>query len=64
MPKQKEVSIREAAGRLKRGLGYIYHLVWAGKLPAIRRDGRWFVPVAAIEARMKAQEEHHGTSGR
>lgn len=56
MKRRSEIPAKEAALRLGVGLGYVYHLVWSGKLRATRRDGRWFIPVAAIEQRLKGEE--------
>ena len=45
----------EAARKLGLGLDYIYLLIWSGKLLAIKEDGRWLIPLAAIEQRLKVR---------
>ncbi len=64
MAKQTELSPREAAQRLGVTLSHVYHLLWSAKLPARRREGRWFVHAAAVEARLRASEARRGTLGR
>ena len=51
----KELSVVEATRRLGVSLDAIYKLIYAGKLPARKTDGRWRIPVAAVEERVKAQ---------
>jgi excisionase family DNA binding protein len=46
---------REAAQRLKVELGYVYHLLWSGRLPGVQRNGRWLIPEAAIAEREKGR---------
>jgi excisionase family DNA binding protein len=58
-----ELTPREVAIRLNVSLGYVYHLVWAKKLPAERTRGRWLIPVDAVEVRLKAKEAANGTAG-
>lgn len=55
---------RQAAIRLNVGLAHIYHLVWAGKLPAKRAAGRWCIEANAVETRLKAREVANGTASR
>jgi excisionase family DNA binding protein len=55
---------REAAQRLKVSLGRVYHLIWGGQLPAIRKDGRWQITEAGITERLKAREDSNGTAVR
>jgi len=56
MKTQSELTPRAAAQRLCISLDSVYSLVWAGKLLANKRDGRWAIPLAAVEARVKARE--------
>jgi hypothetical protein len=56
-----DVSPREAARRLGIRLDAVYALLWAGRLPAQKKDGRWWVDAAAIERRLKAQTERRQT---
>jgi len=55
MQETNEVSAREAAKRLGVGLSHLYQLLWAGKIPAQKRDGAWRISVEAIQARMRAR---------
>lgn len=64
MSKRNEMTPREAAQELGLRLDSIYSLVWAGKLPARKQDGRWLIPAAAVEARLKAREANDGTASR
>ena len=50
-------SPRQAAALLHVSLGFIYTLLWGGKLRARKsRAGRWEILIAAIEARQRLQE--------
>jgi excisionase family DNA binding protein len=60
MPTASELTPREAAVQLKVSLAYIYHLVWAKKLPAARTNGRWRIPADAVERRLKSKEAERG----
>jgi excisionase family DNA binding protein len=53
MSKVRELSPREVAQRLCVRLDSVYSLIWAGKLKAHKLDGRWRIPVEAVEARLK-----------
>ena len=59
-----ELTARQAALRLNVSLAYVYHLLWAGKLPARRLDGRWRIPEDAVEVRLRAKETASGTASR
>ena len=63
MTSTSELTPREVAVRLKVNLAYVYHLVWSEKLPAKRANGRWFIPVDAVDVRLKAKEVQGGTTG-
>ncbi len=54
---RKEMTARQAAQRLGVRLDVVYALLWAGKLAGHRRDGRWLIPLAGIEARLKARKK-------
>jgi len=56
MDTQFSVSPREAAQMLGTRLDEVYSLIWAGKLPAEKRDGRWLVSRAAVDARVRRKE--------
>ena len=57
MARMNERTPREAAQRLRVRLDVVYALLWAGKLPARKQDGRWLIPASAVEARLKAKGE-------
>jgi excisionase family DNA binding protein len=46
---------REAAQRLGVCLDSVYSLLWSGKLPATRIDGRWQISAQAVEERLRAR---------
>jgi hypothetical protein len=60
MKKEEMRKPREAARALGIGLDAIYSAIWAGKLAARKQDGRWLIPVSAIEARLKNREVRNG----
>lgn len=51
-----EVLPRDGARILGIRLDYMYSLIWCGKIAAVKRDGRWFIPRVAIEERKKATQ--------
>jgi excisionase family DNA binding protein len=53
----KEMSAIEAARKLGIGLGFLYSLVWTGKLDARKVNRQWRVSIEAVEARLKARDE-------
>jgi len=55
MPKQDDLTPKEAAQKLRIRLDYLYSLIWARKLPARRVEGRWYIPAQSVEARLKAR---------
>jgi excisionase family DNA binding protein len=59
----KRRSVREAAQILGVRLDTLYGLIWAGKLPAEKEDGRWLIDGAAIEKRRKKQGSRRFASG-
>lgn len=54
---QASVSPREAARMLGTRLDAVYGLIWAGRLQAEKRDGRWFVSQSAVEARLSSKAQ-------
>ena len=52
----KEMNVVEASRRLGISLDALYRLIYAAKMPARKKEGRWLLPVAAVEARRKARE--------
>jgi hypothetical protein len=60
MRKQQVLKPREAAQALGTRLDSIYSAIWAGKLTARKQDGRWLIPISAIEERLKDREARNG----
>jgi len=58
--KQEILQPREAARLLGIRLDSVYSAIWAGKLAAIKQDGRWLIPASAIEARAKSRADANG----
>ena len=52
-PEVPVLSAKEAARKLGTCLDRVYSLIWAEKLPAKKVEGRWFVPLAAVEERLR-----------
>jgi excisionase family DNA binding protein len=53
----KELSAVETSRKLKVGLPRIYQLIWSGKLPARKLDGRWLVSEQAVRARLEERAD-------
>jgi excisionase family DNA binding protein len=64
MSKIQGITPREAARRLGIRLDATYALLWAGKLVAHQKEGRWRVSAAAVEERRKAKGGKDGTARR
>ena len=47
------VSVTEAAKELNHPLGYVYSLIYSGKLNATKVDDEWQIDAAAVEDRRK-----------
>lgn len=60
MPEEKYLTPSAAARRLSVGLDYLYKQIWAAKLPAQKVDGRWRIPLAAIQKRVREREARNG----
>ena len=45
----------EATRRLGVTLDTLYRLIYSARLPAKKQNGRWMIPAAAVEARLKAR---------
>ena len=58
----KELNVMEATRRLGIGLDATYKLIYAGKLPGHKVDGRWRIPASAVETRLRAQVERRQSS--
>lgn len=58
MANEKEfLSVPEAARKLGCTLGYVYDLLYAGRLKAEKAAGRWQIPIAEVEARLRKRGE-------
>jgi excisionase family DNA binding protein len=53
MKNQKYLTVPEAARQLGCTIKYIYDLCYSGRLGAEKVVGRWRIPLAKIEARLK-----------
>jgi predicted site-specific integrase-resolvase len=51
--KERDLSPAETARKLGISLEYAYRQIWAGRLPANKREGRWYVPSSEVERRVK-----------
>ena len=60
MKKQEVLKPCEAAKALGTRLDAIYSAIWSGRLPATKQDGRWLIPISAIEERLKNREARNG----
>jgi hypothetical protein len=47
------VTPREYSQHFGIGLDYTYKQIWAGKISADKKDGRWIIPSEAIAERMR-----------
>jgi hypothetical protein len=61
MELQAYVSPREAAQMMDMRLDAVYSLLWAKRLQAEKRDGRWQVSRSAVEARMESRRNQKST---
>jgi hypothetical protein len=32
-------------------------MIWSGQLAAHKRDGKWFIPASAVQARLRARKK-------
>ena len=61
---QDDIKASDACRRLGIKLDALYRLIYAARLEARKVDGRWLIPVDAIEARLKAREARQGGARR
>jgi excisionase family DNA binding protein len=54
MPKNDQISVREAAAILRVRLDSVYALVWTGQLRAKKVDGLWWIDRAAVDRRRES----------
>jgi excisionase family DNA binding protein len=64
MARRKDLAPKDAAQMLGIRLDSVYAQIWAGRLEAHKLDGRWRIPLASVEARLRAKEVANGTAGR
>ena len=50
---KNDLTVYEAAKLLKTTAGYIYSLLYAGRLEGKKLDGKWSIPAKAVEARLQ-----------
>jgi len=55
MNPQASVSPRESARMLEIRIDAVYGLIWAGRLTAEKRDGRWLVSQSAVAERVSSK---------
>lgn len=60
MKKQEVLKPREAAMALGTRLDAIYSAIWSGRLPATKQEGRWLIPVSAVEECLKNRVARNG----
>ena len=58
--KTKTYTPREAAQILGIRLDALYPLIWAGRLTAKKKEGRWLIPCEEVEVRKEAQRRRTG----
>lgn len=56
MNDKRHVTATEVAREMGLRLDYLYMLLRSGRIPASKKDGRWEIPVSAVEQRLKARE--------
>jgi excisionase family DNA binding protein len=56
------VTPREVARTLGIRLDAVYSLIWAGRLQAEKKDGRWLISQAAVEKRARVTAQRKGQS--
>jgi excisionase family DNA binding protein len=55
--KERNLSPAETARKLGISLEYAYRQIWAGRLPAYKREGKWYVPASEVERRLKERQK-------
>jgi len=60
----KTLGVRQTANRLGCTIKYVYDLLYAGRLPGRKQNGKWRIPIRAVEMRLRAREAADGTAGR
>jgi len=49
----RELTVIEATRKLGITLDALYRLIYAGKLPARKENGKWLIPASSVEKRFK-----------
>jgi len=52
MSESEFFSARQAAKTLKKSLNAIYADLWTGRLPGEKQEGKWLIPVEAVQERL------------
>ena len=63
MSASAEFSVRAAARELGVTLSHAYALIWAGRLQARQVGGRWKIPRAAVEERLRRRRKRQSWPG-
>ena len=53
---KRDMTPREMSQLLGWGLDYTYKLLWAGKISAVKKEGRWIIPSEEIATRLRQRE--------
>jgi excisionase family DNA binding protein len=53
---QEALTVPAAARQLGFTLKYVYDLVYSGRLAAKKVEGRWQIPAAEVEARLRKRD--------
>ena len=53
----KSYTVPEAARAMRYTTKYIYDLIYSGRIGAEKVEGRWRIPLAAIEARRRKRAQ-------
>lgn len=58
---RETLSPREAAQRLGTSLYFIYHELWASRIPGAVKVGKaWRIPIESVRSHSKRRERHNG----
>jgi excisionase family DNA binding protein len=55
----RDLKVSEAARQLTISLDAVYRLLYAGKLEARKKNGRWVIEQSAVEKRLKEKKEKY-----
>ena len=54
---EREMTVAQTARTLGIAIGYVYALIWSGKLRAKKVNGQWRVSAEDVAARLKSRGE-------